>query len=184
MSCSIIQVAVLIALGVSPSAVAGADKAASDAARPTGVSETLNSQAWNSRLRPVPADATRTRHYYRMATGEQFTGDAGLEALSSGRMAGSGAASGGEDDPVYSCTPPLTNNLLFVPGANRLIADDITTVAVGGCDLEAFEFILGGGGDGTGPGFGIEFALYDACPGDGGQPGCPRCGSLDLSRLT
>ncbi|MHC5108722.1 MAG: hypothetical protein ACYTHJ_02445, partial [Planctomycetota bacterium] len=31
-----------------------------------------------------------------------------------------------------------------------------------------FNITVSGGGDGTGPGFGVEFGLYDGCPNDGG----------------
>jgi hypothetical protein len=57
----------------------------------------------------------------------------------------------------------------FPPGANRLIADDLTTVAVGGCAVNAYDILVTGFGDGTGPGFTADFGIYDACPGEGGQ---------------
>lgn len=72
-------------------------------------------------------------------------------------------------DPAYVNTPSIDDAMLVVPGANRQIADHIATVALAGCMLEGYEFSVSGGGDGTGIGFSAEFALYDDCPGAGGQ---------------
>ncbi len=97
----------------------------------------------------------------------------------------------GFDNPVYSNEPPPT--IVFPPGANRLIADDLITVAVGGCAVSGYEFAVGrsanwcsfdgqpcstdsdcAGSSQTciprpDQGFTADFALYDGCPGLGGQ---------------
>jgi hypothetical protein len=78
---------------------------------------------------------------------------------------------------VYS---NVDGSLAFPPGAGRLIADDVFTVAIGGCDISAYEILVSGNGDGTGPGFSVEFGIYDACPGYGGQLVLGTEGSLTL----
>ncbi|MFQ5463358.1 MAG: hypothetical protein ACE5E5_12130 [Phycisphaerae bacterium] len=67
---------------------------------------------------------------------------------------------------VYSNTNGF---VAFPPGADRLIADDLVTTSIGSCNVSAYEILVSGGGDGTGPGFQVQTALYDACPGEGGQ---------------
>ncbi len=72
----------------------------------------------------------------------------------------------GEGKLLYAnsrCDQPVP----FPPGA--LIADDLWTEVVGSCQLERYEVMVTGMGDGTGPGFPVEGALYDGCPSDGGQ---------------
>ncbi|UCC30027.1 MAG: hypothetical protein JSU86_17740 [Phycisphaerales bacterium] len=52
------------------------------------------------------------------------------------------------------------------------IADDITTIAMAGCYLDRYEFLVTGGrhDDGSGEGsINVDFALYDGCPGAGGS---------------
>ncbi len=56
----------------------------------------------------------------------------------------------------------------FAPGTNTQIADDILTIASGGCDMSFLEVLVTGGGNGSGPGFNATFALLTACPGQGG----------------
>jgi len=66
--------------------------------------------------------------------------------------------------PIYSNTlGTLAANL----GANRLVADDITTTAPGGCDLRRLEFPVVGKVDPVGIGgpYTVNFALYSNCPG-------------------
>ncbi|MFQ5464005.1 MAG: hypothetical protein ACE5E5_15445, partial [Phycisphaerae bacterium] len=93
-------------------------------------------------------------------------------------------------EPVYVNEPP--DDLVFPPGADRLIADDIHTVAVGGCDVSGYEVQVGrsanwcsvsgqscetaddcGGSQTCDPrpdsGFSVDLAIYDGCPGDGGE---------------
>ncbi len=65
---------------------------------------------------------------------------------------------------VYSNT---MGEFLFPPGAGVRIADDIRT-ACAGSDMTWLEITVAGGGDGTGPGFSVEFELFDECPSDGG----------------
>lgn len=98
----------------------------------------------------------------------------------------------GADRPVYSNRPPP--NIIFPPGANRRIADDLVTVAVGGCAISGYEIVVGRGpsrcsldqqactedddcanigGQTCEPwpdqGFTVDFALYDGCPTQGGD---------------
>ncbi len=103
---------------------------------------------------PVPANALHTRYHYSPATGA-------ATAVGGGAVIEPG-------DIVYSNTPaPDLFLALGVPGLR--VADDLTTVAVGGCPIKAYEFTVAGGGDGTGPPFGVAFNLYDGCPSQGGQ---------------
>ncbi len=127
----------------------------------------------NAALRQIPPNATITRHYYNPATGA-------VSAVGGGLVL---------DDPVYSNTPPPEVYLaLGLP--NVEVADDLITVAVGGCPVKAFDFTVAGGGGapcgspgdqacpaGTacvddnctlGPGFNVSFGLYDRCPHSGG----------------
>ncbi|MHC5112036.1 MAG: hypothetical protein ACYTHJ_19405, partial [Planctomycetota bacterium] len=98
----------------------------------------------------------------------------------------------GSDDPVYINEPPP--DIIFPPGAGRLIADDLVTVAVGGCSITGYEIVVGRanarcsidqqvcetdddcadfGGQTCqpyeDPGFTVDFGLYDGCPMAGGQ---------------
>ena len=84
-------------------------------------------------------------------------------------------AVGGSDDTtgergvpelVYSNTEA---DFLWRPGAFKFIADDIFTTRTCGCDLDRYEFTVNGGGNGSGAGFTVEYALYDNCPSTGGQ---------------
>lgn len=61
------------------------------------------------------------------------------------------------------------SNQLYRPGMGRLIADDLVSTMIDPCDLAAYTIQISGGGDGTGPGFGIEVGLYDDCPHAGGR---------------
>lgn len=69
----------------------------------------------------------------------------------------------------------------FAGDANVRYADDLVLIAAGGCDLSWLELFVTGGGDGSGPGFDAEFALYTACPNDGGVliPGTEGAFQLD-----
>lgn len=122
-----------------------------------------------SQLIEVPPDAKVTRHYLKLATGEQV-------------QLGSAVAGGEEQELiggiVYSNRP--NPGQVLAPGANRRIADDLTTVAVGGCEMSGIEVRYSGGGDGTGPGFDVTIAMYTACPFGGGQliPGTEQMVSL------
>lgn len=49
------------------------------------------------------------------------------------------------------------------------VADDLTPIC-GAYELTYLEIIVGGMGIGGGPGFEIEFELYDGCPNEGGLP--------------
>ncbi|MGB0715997.1 MAG: hypothetical protein ACPGXK_08965 [Phycisphaerae bacterium] len=98
----------------------------------------------------------------------------------------------GADRPVYSNVPPP--DILFPPGPGRRIADDLVTVAVGGCAISGYEMVVGRtanrcsldqqacnedddcaniGGQTCEPwpdaGFTVDFGLYDGCPTEGGQ---------------
>ncbi len=100
----------------------------------------------------VPAGALIERHYYDPGSGEHRlrAGDRGGENL------------------VYSNTPSPDVFLALPP--NIRIADDILTVAIDGCSINGFEIGVAGGGDGSGPGFTVDFAIYDGCPNGGGEP--------------
>ncbi len=103
-------------------------------------------------VRQLPAGVPVDHHYYNPSAGEHRVLATGLP----------------NEDPVYSNTPPPAWFLaLGIPDIP--IADDITTVAIGGCGVRAYEIQVAGGGDGTGPGFTTTFALYDDCPHGGGQ---------------
>lgn len=75
--------------------------------------------------------------------------------------------SGALDLLVYSNVPPL--ELVFPLPLGTLVADDISTIAPGGCPLSGYEVLFSGGGSGDGPGFEVRLALYNACPGEGGS---------------
>jgi hypothetical protein len=98
----------------------------------------------------VPPDVPVRRHYYSARTGEMR--DGGVAEI------------GGQI--VYSNTGAL---LPMGVQENWWIADDITVAAQGGCTVSGYEIMVHGGGDGTGPGFTVDFVFYDACPSDGGQ---------------
>ncbi len=107
---------------------------------------------------PLDPEVPIQRHYYAPGLGEILP-EAGE---------GGGTAAGPPSTVVYANT---RSALIFPPGANRLIADDVFSTALGGCDVSQYELLVGGGGDGTGSnGFSVDFAIYDRCPGTGGQP--------------
>ncbi len=106
-------------------------------------------QASAAVLRSIPPGLEPQRHYYNATTGS--AGSAGGLIL---------------DDPVYANSPPPDVFLQLPP--DTLVADDLHTEAVNGCPVKAYEFLVAGGGDGTGPGFTVSFALYDGCPNGGG----------------
>ncbi|MGB0714990.1 MAG: hypothetical protein ACPGXK_03875 [Phycisphaerae bacterium] len=106
-----------------------------------------------SRLVPLPKSAVTTIHRYQPGAGEvsPLTNGGELEGIR-----------------VYANT---TGTFLLPPGADRLIGDDLILQAAGGCDVTGYRLGVSGGGDGTGDNpFTVEFALYDSCPGEGGQP--------------
>lgn len=49
------------------------------------------------------------------------------------------------------------------------VADDLTSIC-GSFDLTLLNMLVGGQGNGSGPGFDIEIELYDGCPSEGGSP--------------
>jgi len=110
-------------------------------------------------LHAVPADARVTRHYVDAKKGEVQS----FEATDS--AAGDVADLVGQ--VIYSNRPEP--GMLLAPGAGIRIADDVTTVALEDCSLSGVELRFSGGGDGTGEGFDVEFAIYNGCPSDGGQ---------------
>lgn len=68
---------------------------------------------------------------------------------------------------VYSNT---FGEFVFSPGPDSPIADDLSTMAVDGCVLASYLVRVTGGGDGSGPPFTANLALFDDCPlGDGGM---------------
>ncbi len=69
---------------------------------------------------------------------------------------------------VYSNT---NSDLPFPPGAGRRIADDIVLTSDCPCNLDRYSFTVSGGGDGTGPGFSVDYGLYDGCPNGAVTPG-------------
>ncbi len=74
----------------------------------------------------------------------------------------------GESTLIYSNT--LGNKVFGPEVPNTPFADDIATTGVAGCPLDRYEFLVSGDarGDGSGSGpFGVDFALYDGCPGGG-----------------
>ncbi len=107
---------------------------------------------WAAEAVPIPPGALAERHYYHPGTGEHRLVAAGLPPL----------------DLVYVNEPPPVA-YIPVPVANLLIADDITTIAVSGCNVNYYEIKVAGGGDGGGSGFTTNFAIYDGCPSGGGQ---------------
>ena len=66
---------------------------------------------------------------------------------------------------VFSNT---TGTFLFAPGAGVAVGDDLATIGIEGCVLDSYSVRVAGGGDGTGPGFGVDLALFDDCPMAGG----------------
>lgn len=109
---------------------------------------------------PLPRDIEIRRHYCN------HQGDRGAAAVVTG-------------EAVYANTG---GSAIVAPGVNRRIADDLMTVAIGGCQmpeawLSAYEILVGvkfseGGGD---P-YTVHFGLWDACPG-GNPPGQPILGT-------
>ncbi len=74
----------------------------------------------------------------------------------------------GESTLIYSNT--LGREVFGSHSAGLQFADDITTVGGAGCSLDRYEFLVSGDRDGDGSGegpFGVDFALYDGCPGGG-----------------
>jgi len=68
---------------------------------------------------------------------------------------------------VYSNT---TGQESFAAVPGFVIADDILMTGAEGCELSRYSFVVSGNADGSGSGaFGVEHALYDACPRMGGQ---------------
>ncbi|MHC5111318.1 MAG: hypothetical protein ACYTHJ_15720 [Planctomycetota bacterium] len=101
-----------------------------------------------------PAPTTRTRQESRVPP------DGAGHARPGQAIMGTGTV-------IYSNTGAV---ILFPPGTGVLIADDLqTSTADGNCQLLSYELLVGGGGAGTGPGFTLEVALYDGCPGAGGD---------------
>ncbi|MFQ5463367.1 MAG: hypothetical protein ACE5E5_12175 [Phycisphaerae bacterium] len=98
----------------------------------------------------IPPGTPIQRHYYNASTHAETT-----------------SATTGAPLVVYSNSG---GTLVFPPGPNKQIADDLFTLPSCTCDLATFEFTVGGaaGSDGTGPGFVVDFALYESCPGAGG----------------
>ncbi|MFQ5462492.1 MAG: hypothetical protein ACE5E5_07675 [Phycisphaerae bacterium] len=120
---------------------------ASACSRPAAVAITLALGLW-----PTPVDAITV-----------YTRPAGSSTAATDLIAPDQATAG--TNVVYSNTGA---NLLFPPGANRRIADDLFTTELCGCRLTQYELTIGGGGDGTGPGFSATIGLYDGCPNEGG----------------
>ncbi len=109
-------------------------------------------------LTPVPAGAKLTEHVYADGASSTRAGDP------TGTL-------------VYS---NVRGAILLTLPAGFVMADDVFTTAVGGCNLAAYEVLVSGGGDGSGPGFTVDFALYDACPGNSGQIIPGTAGSMDV----
>jgi hypothetical protein len=76
-----------------------------------------------------------------------------------------GGSAGATGTEVYRNTMGV---FFFPPGTNVNIADDLLTIAVGGCDMSWIEIGVTGGGNGTGPGFTVTFSLFNGCPNQGG----------------
>ncbi len=111
------------------------------------------------------SDLMPQMHYVSPSVGRKMlTGGGNAESSVTGEL-------------VYSNTG---GTVPLPPGPGRWVADDINTVAVGGCACSGFRFMVGGGGDGTGPAFTVSWKMYDACPGADGEviPGSE--GSLTL----
>ncbi|MCH8966442.1 MAG: hypothetical protein IID43_02085 [Planctomycetes bacterium] len=102
-------------------------------------------------LTPVPRGTTVQRHYYNATTGESGPLD--------------GVAGGVDQATISYANAPPTH--ILRPGAFRFLADDMRSVAIGGCALTGFEFMIGGVGQGGL--FTVDFALLDDCPSFGGQ---------------
>ena len=70
----------------------------------------------------------------------------------------------GEEKLIYSNT---LGTFGAVPGANRLVADDIATTGGPGCPLRRYAFPVVGKVDpnGIGGAYTVTFALYSSCPG-------------------
>lgn len=95
-------------------------------------------------------------------------------------------ATGGEDDAddspaeklVYSNTQGTF--VLTLP-ADKIVADDLTTLTPGGCTLRGYSFQVIGKANPTLPGgsYSIEYGLYDNCPQAGGPvPMIPGTGGI------
>lgn len=124
----------------------------------------------------IPENLPHRVYHYNMGTGE------------GGMVAGDDMPEGYET-PVYSNVPPA--GLFLPPGTDRPIADDLRTVALGGCSTTGYEIKVARADMGCtlngapcesdldcfagtcepyeNPGFEVSFALYDGCPNSGGQ---------------
>ena len=93
-----------------------------------------------------------------------------------------------DGDASVSAGPPETlvysNTLssLFISGGfpSFPVADDMRTTSICDCALTTLEFAVGGGGDGTGPGFDVSHTLFTNCPAGGGLPIAGTTGSVGL----
>ncbi len=116
----------------------------------------------------LPPNLPIQRHYYDPSTGQQ--------RMLAGELS--------DENLAYSNTPPPEIYLaLGIP--NVVVADDLMTAAIGGCDITAYEIMVAGMGDGGVPGFTVTFDLYDRCPHGGGEviPGAGGSVTVDHDGL-
>ncbi len=86
---------------------------------------------------------------------------------------GTTAARVGDDASTLVYRNNLGRFLFAPPPAGAQVADDVTTTASIGCNLDRYVFRVSGDvrGDGSGQGpFSVDFALYEACPGAQSNP--------------
>ncbi len=115
----------------------------------------------SSKLRMVKTNPTQTVPHVTLQAG-----GASAKRKRGGSSQGQGVALGITGTEVFS---NAQGQFVYPPGANVLIADDITTTCAG-LALSYLEVKVNGGGTGTGAGFSTNFQLYDGCPSDGGVP--------------
>lgn len=91
-----------------------------------------------------------------------------------------GGVAGAEGVEIFRNNPV---EIAFQPGANVRMADDITPACLDATNLTFLEVTVNGGGSGAGPGFSVEFQLFDGCPSHPTTPGQPIAGTFKSANL-
>jgi len=92
-----------------------------------------------------------------------------LALLTGGGAPAAAQSSGPEAELAYS-NPTMLEILAPGAGIDRRLGDDILITSPCGCQLDRYEITVSGGGDGSGPGFAANVALYDGCPDNDVNP--------------
>lgn len=90
-----------------------------------------------------------------------------------------GGAAGGEIEGYRNTDGPF----YYPAGANTRTADDIRIACLSQANMTRLEILVDGGGNGSGPGFSVQFEMFTACPSDPGSPGVPIPGTQGSANL-